>query len=88
MIEDNEPEPHPVPITEPTSNIHDVFVHCIENPLYDDRNTIWVELPRWYPDTSFDGHKYIYVLHDIITNFINAKGLRSRKAPELLRGFE
>ena len=85
---DDEPEPHPDPITEPTSNIHDVFVHCIENPLYDDCNTIGVDLPGRYPDTSFDGHKYIYVMHDIITNYINAKGLKSRRAPELLQGFE
>ena len=88
VIEDDEPEPHPDPITEPTDNIHDVFVHCFENSLYDNRNTIGVDLPGRYPDTSFDRHKYIYVMHDIITNYINAKGLRSRKAPELLHGFE
>ena len=50
---EDEPEPHPEPITEPTSNIHDVFVYCFENPLYDDRNTISVDLPGRYPDTSF-----------------------------------
>ena len=27
-------------------------------------------------------------MHDLITNYINAKGLKSRKAGELLRGFE
>ena len=74
VIEDNEPKPHPDPITEPTDNIHDVFVHCIENPLYDNHNTIEVDLPGRYPDTSFNEHKYIYVMHDTITNYINAKG--------------
>ena len=33
-VEEDEPEPHPEPITEPTSKIHDVYVHCFENPLY------------------------------------------------------
>ena len=88
VVEDDEPEPHPEPITEPTSNIHDAFVHCFENPLYNDRNTIGVDLPGRYPDTSFDRHKYIYVMHDMITNYINVKGLTSRRAPELIRGFE
>ena len=88
VVEEDEPEPHPEPITEPTSNIHDVFVLCFENPLYDDQNTIEVDLPGRYPDTSFDGHKYIYVMHDTITNYINAKGLTSRRSPELIGGFE
>ena len=73
----DEPEPPPKPIIEPTSNIHNVYAHCFENSLYDDCNTIGVDLPGCYPDTSFDGHKYIYVMHDTITNYINAKGLTS-----------
>ena len=88
VVEEDEPEPHPEPITEPTSNIHDVFVHCFENPLYADQNTIRINLPSRYPDTSFKGHKYKYVMHDTITNYINAKGLTSNRAPELIRGFE
>ena len=56
--------------------------------MYDNHNTIGVDLPERYPETSFDGHKYTYVMHDTITNYINAKGLKSRRAPELLRGFE
>ena len=35
VVED-EPAPPPEPITEPTSNIHDVYVNCFENALYDD----------------------------------------------------
>ena len=85
---ETEPEPHPDPITAPTDNLHDVYLHCFKNPLYDNRNTVEVEIPGQYPDTSFDGHKYIYVMHDSITNYINGKSLKSRKAPELLRGFE
>ena len=56
--------------------------------MYDKRNTVGVDLPGQYPDTSFDGHKYIYVMHDTITNYINIKRLKSRRAPELLWGFE
>ena len=92
VVEQNEPEiesePHPTPITAPSNNIHDVYVHWFENPLYDNRNTVGVDLPGRYPDTSYDGHKYIYVMHNLTTNYINAKSLTSRKAPELLRGFE
>ena len=65
-----------------------MYVGCFENPLYDDRNTVGVDLPGRYPTTSLGGHKYIYVMHNSITNFINAKGLKSRKSGELLRGFE
>ena len=86
--EPEEPEPLPIPITVPTDNIHDVYVHCFENPLYDNRNTAGVDLPGRYPTTSLGGHNYIYVMHDSITNFINAKGLKSRKSGELLIGFE
>ena len=65
-----------------------MYVHCYENPLYDDRNTVGVDLPGQYSTTSFSGYKYIYVMHDSITSYINAKGLKSRKSGELLRGFE
>ena len=34
-IERDEPEPHPNPITTPTNNIHDLYVHYFKNPLYD-----------------------------------------------------
>ena len=88
VIVEDEPEPPLESIIEPVSNVHDVFVHCFENPLYDDRNTIGVDLPDRYPVTSFDDHKYIYVMYDTISNYINAKGLTSRKTPELLRGIE
>ena len=72
VIEDDEPEPHPGPISEPSDNIHDVYGDCFENPLYNDYNTIGVDLSGQYLDTSFDGHNYIYVTHDTITNYINS----------------
>ena len=55
----DEPKPPPVPITVPTDNIHDVYVHCYKNRLYNVRNTVGVDLPGWYPTTSLGGHKYI-----------------------------
>ena len=82
MVVEDEPEPPLEPITKPVSNVNDVFLNCFEDHLYDDRNTIGVDLPGLYPVTLFDGHKYIYVIHDTITNYINAKGLTSRRAPE------
>ena len=58
--EPDEPEPLPAPITAPTNNILDVYVYCFENPLYNDRNIIGVDLPGRYPDTSF-GSRGFYV---------------------------
>ena len=59
--EPDEPEPPPVPITVPTDNIHDVYVHCYENPLYNDRNTVGVDQLGRYPTTSFGGHKNTFM---------------------------
>ena len=55
----DEPGPPSAPITVPTDNMHDVYVHCFENPLYDDRNTVGVDLPGRYPITLIGGHQYI-----------------------------
>ena len=41
----DKPEPPSAAITVPTDNIHDVYIHCFKNPLYDDRNTVGVDLP-------------------------------------------
>ena len=54
---EDELEPYPCHITEPTSNIYDVFVHYIENPLYDAHNVVEFDLPGRYSDTYFGGHK-------------------------------
>ena len=35
VIEDDKPEPHPDPITEPTDNIHNIFVHYIDTQEID-----------------------------------------------------
>ena len=52
-----DPEQPPAPITEPIDNVHDIYVQCFKNPLYDERNTTRCDLPGRYPDTSFDGYK-------------------------------
>ena len=49
--EHNEPESQSKAISAPTNNIHDVYVQCLQNPLYVDHNTISVDLPQQYPDT-------------------------------------
>ena len=51
----DEPEPLPKLIIAPTDDIHDVYVHCFENPLYEICNIISFNLPGCYLDTSFDG---------------------------------
>ena len=57
LDEPDEPEPPPEPIVEPTENFYDVYIHCFENPLYNNKNAIGVDLPARYPDTSFGGHR-------------------------------
>lgn len=61
-------------------------MQSFENPRHDNINKIKVNLIGRYPDTSFNGHKYIYVMHNYsITNNINTKGLKSRKVGKLFR---
>ena len=61
------------------------ITHCFKNPLYNDRNTIGVDLPGRYPDTLFDRHTRIYAMYDSITNYFNVKSLKSRKIGEMLQ---
>ena len=85
-----EPEPDPEP-SSPRSTIHNVGVNVIDtddiqsNPEL--KNLIATDLPGRYPITSARGHKYIFVMYDYDSNYINAVPIASRKAADLVRAF-
>jgi hypothetical protein len=70
----------------PQSKFHDVSTHIIE--AADLRNLIATDLPGRYPITSARGHKYLFLMYDHDSNFINAIPIHSRKTPELIRAFK
>ena len=52
------------------------------------QNLIATDLPGRYPITSLRGHKYLFVMFDTNSNFINAVPIKNRSTPELLKGFK
>ncbi|OEU19979.1 hypothetical protein FRACYDRAFT_182300, partial [Fragilariopsis cylindrus CCMP1102] len=52
------------------------------------KQLIAMDLPGRYPVTSARGHKYIMVMYDYDTNYINAVPIRSRKSSELVAAFK
>ena len=47
-------------------------------------NRIAIDQAGRYPVTSFEGDKYVTVMVDVDTGYINAAGISSRKAPQLV----
>lgn len=54
---------------------------------YKIQNLLSTDLPGRYPITSARGHKYIFLLYDHDTNYIHATPIPSRKAEDLIDGF-
>ena len=85
---DEEPLPPP---TSPRSSVHDVGVYIVDAHEATNRpelkNLIASDLPGRYPITSARGHKYLFVMYDFDSNYINAVPIKSRKSCELVRGF-
>ena len=51
-------------------------------------NRIAIDQAGRYPVRSFDGCKYVTVMVDVDAGYINAAGITSRKAPQLVQGFQ
>ena len=51
-------------------------------------NRITINQAGRYPVTSFEGHKYVTVMVDVDIGYINAARINSRKAPQLVLGFQ
>ena len=82
-------EPLPQP-TRPRSSDHDVGAYIVDAKDFNNvlKNLIASDLPGRYPITSARGHKYLFVMYDFDTNYINAVPIKSRKSSELVRGFK
>ena len=66
--------------------LHDIGTFLIDGN--DMKQLIAMDLPGRYPVTSARGHKYIMVMYDYDTNYINAVPLKSRKSSELVAAFK
>ena len=100
IIRSTQPKPVPPP-TIPRSTVHNIDVNVVDtkdlasNPELKNliasnpelKNLIATDLPVRYPIISARGHKYIFVMYDFDTNYINAIPITSRKSCELVRGF-
>jgi hypothetical protein len=66
--------------------LHDIGTFVIDGD--DLKNLIAMDMPGRYPTTSARGHKYIMVLYDYDTNYINAVPIKSRKSNDLVQAFK
>ena len=57
-------------------------------PLKDLKNMIGTDQTGRFPITSDRGHKYIFVLYDVDTEYIRGIPIKSRKTGELIRAFQ
>ena len=80
----------PTPNMAPRSVIHNVIVKVIpvEDFMKELTNLIAIDQAGRYPVTSFDKYKYITVMVDVDTEYINAAPITSQKAPQLVQGFQ
>ena len=73
----------------PASRTRHVAIEIINTTLDKEfQNLIATDLLGHYPITSLQGHKYLFVMLDTDSNFINAVPIKNRSAPELLKGFK
>ena len=74
------------PPSPPRSVVHNVVVKVIpvEDFTKDLTNRIAIDQAGRYPITSFEGCKYVTVMVDVDAGYINAAGITSRKAPQLV----
>ena len=70
--------------------LHNVVLKVIptEESTKELTNRIAIDQAGRYPVTSFEGDKYVTVMVDVDTGYINAAGISSRKAPQLVLGFQ
>ena len=87
------PIPTYTPVTPPTHNhaphsvVHNVVVKVIptEELTKELTNRIAINQVSRYSVTSFEGHKYVTVMVDVDIGYINAAGIKSQKAPQLVK---
>ena len=90
------PIPTYTPIMQPTYNqpphsvVYSVVVKVIPTEELTKKltNRIAINQAGRYPVTSFEGHKYVTVMVDVDTGYINAAVFSSQKASQLVLGFQ
>jgi hypothetical protein len=95
-VKTTQPKEHPQPETKTApkttdasksrSVIHNVSVSTI--PASELQNMIATDLPGRYPITSGMGHKYLFVMYDTDSGYINAIPIKSRKSGELVKAYQ
>ena len=82
-------KPNPPAPRNPTSHTCHVTVDIINTTADKDfRNMIVTDLSGSFPITSAHDHKYLFVMFDTDSNFINAVLIKNKSTPKLLRGFK
>ena len=66
------------------SSTHPISAHVVN----DINNLVAIDLPGRYPITSRSGNKYMFLLLDHNTNYINVVPISLRKSSELVKAFE
>ena len=90
------PIPTYTPVTTPSPNnvprsvVHNIVVKVIpvEELTKELTNQIAIDQADRYPVTSFERYKYVIVMVDVDTGYITAASITSRKAPQLVKGFQ
>ena len=72
--------------TQLKKKLHDIGTFLMDDD--DLKNLIAMDMAGRYPVTSARGHKYIMVMYDYDTNYINAVPIKSRKSNELVQAFK
>ena len=70
----------------PRTNCHRIGVRAVA--CKDLRNLVCMDQLGRYPITSARGNKYVMIMYDYDSGFINAIPMKSRKSSELVRAFE
>jgi len=70
----------------PRSKKHRVGVFVLDDTEM--KNMLGIDFAGRYPTTSQRGNKYVFVMYDYDTNYINAIAVKSRKTNEYLRAFQ
>ena len=85
---DNANTDPPAPCTSANQTRHAV-VEIINTTLDKEfQSLIATELPGRYSITSIGDHKYLFVMFETDSTFINAVPIKNRSTPELLKGFK
>ena len=83
--EDSTEPPLPPP-RQPLDRTRNLGFFCV--PFTELKNLICADLPGRFPITSERGHKYVYLMYDFDSNYIQGLPIKSRKTENIIEAFE